>query len=195
MHKVDMGMGQPRELAATTPQGLSALGFSHPEMQEALLESAGRVGAEVRRGAAVTAIEPGRLPQVQLLARRATPRKSRPASSSLPTAASPPLASGQDSRWSPASSFPVCRSPAHGLAMPRDLGHYCFNPAIAMATAIVHEGKDRFRAYLAYPTDGMERLQGEQALPRFLEQPGGPPRLPISMTRRSRHRSSGVAFL
>jgi 2-polyprenyl-6-methoxyphenol hydroxylase-like FAD-dependent oxidoreductase len=62
---VQTGMGSPCDLAATTPQGLPGLGFSHPEMQEALLESAARAGAEVRRGAAVTSIEPGRPPQVQ----------------------------------------------------------------------------------------------------------------------------------
>jgi 2-polyprenyl-6-methoxyphenol hydroxylase-like FAD-dependent oxidoreductase len=51
-----------------------------------------------------------------------------------------------------------------------NLAHYCFNPAIAMVVAaIVYEGKDRFRAYLAYPSEGMERLQGEPALSAFLE--------------------------
>ena len=63
--KIEMGMGSPRDLAATTPQGLPALGFSHPEMQEALLESASSAGAEVRRSTVVTDIQPGKPPQVQ----------------------------------------------------------------------------------------------------------------------------------
>ena len=56
-----------------------------------------------------------------------------------------------------------------GLAMPRDLAHYFFNPATATVVGVVYEGGDRFRAYLAYPSEETERLQGEQALPRFLE--------------------------
>jgi hypothetical protein len=31
------------------------------------------------------------------------------------------------------------------------------------------KARDRFRAYLAYPTKGIERLQGEHALSRFLD--------------------------
>jgi 2-polyprenyl-6-methoxyphenol hydroxylase-like FAD-dependent oxidoreductase len=49
------------------------------------------------------------------------------------------------------------------------VAYYCFNPVVAMAAAIAYEGADRFRAYLAYPTAGVERLQGEQALRRFLD--------------------------
>jgi menaquinone-9 beta-reductase len=168
--KVEMGMGGPRDLAATTAQGLPALGFSHPEMQEALLESASRAGAEVRRGTAVTAIQPGQPPQVQFRASGNT----ETVSARLVVAAD-----GRSSAARKWAGFEVKYQPhpflfagvlLSGLGMPRNLGHYCFNPAIAMVTAIVYQGKDRFRTYLAYPTDGMERLQGEQSLPRFLEQ-------------------------
>ena len=68
-----------------------------------------------------------------------------------------------------------------GLAMPRDLSHYCFNPGLAMAAAIVYEGAARFRAYLAYPTEDHRApsgragarpvsgiLQTSHALPSFL---------------------------
>ena len=170
VQSVETGLGSPRDLAATTPQGLPGLGFSHPEMQEALLESAARAGAEVRRGAAVTAIEPGRPPQVQFRASGSAEKLS----ARLVVAAD-----GRNSAARKWAGFEV-RSQRHpflfagvlltGLAMPSDLGHYCFNPAIAMIVAIVYEGKDRFRTYLAYPSGGMERLQGVQALPRFLEE-------------------------
>jgi flavin-dependent dehydrogenase len=46
---MEMGSGQPRDLVATTPQALRGLSFSHPEMQEALLEAAATAGAHVRR--------------------------------------------------------------------------------------------------------------------------------------------------
>src|SRR5215211_5470230 len=52
----DLGFG-PRDLPTTTPQQLPALGFCHPEMQEVLLTSAEKAGAEVRRGAVVTEIK------------------------------------------------------------------------------------------------------------------------------------------
>ena len=56
---VEMGLGHPRDLPSTTPQGLPAIGFSHPEMQELLLQAAVSAGAHVRREAVVTAVEPG----------------------------------------------------------------------------------------------------------------------------------------
>lgn len=49
----------PRDLAETTPQGLRGLCLYHPRMQEALLQAAEAAGAEVRRNARVTGIEPG----------------------------------------------------------------------------------------------------------------------------------------
>ena len=38
-----------------------------------------------------------------------------------------------------------------------------------MAAASGTKGADRFRAYLAYPSDGVDRLQGEQSPRRFLD--------------------------
>src|SRR5688572_25720945 len=60
---LEMGTG-PRNLPATTPQSLPALGFCHPEMQETLLAAAEKAGAEVRRGVNVTGIMTGREPKV-----------------------------------------------------------------------------------------------------------------------------------
>jgi 2-polyprenyl-6-methoxyphenol hydroxylase-like FAD-dependent oxidoreductase len=168
--KVEMGMGAPRDLTATTPQGLPALGFSHPQMQEALLEAASKAGAEIRRGTTVTDIQPGKPPRVQFHASSG----SEKVSARLVVAAD-----GRSSAARKWAGFELKRQ-SHpflfagvllsGLAMPQDLGHYCFNPGIAMVNAVVYQGKDRFRAYLGYPSDGIERLQGEQTLPRFLDE-------------------------
>jgi len=166
---IETGLGPARDLAATTPQGLPGLGFSHPEMQETLLEAAAVAGAQVRRGVAVTGIEPGQPARVQF--RESDRTKSL--SARLVVAAD-----GRNSAARKWAGFPVRFRPhpflfagvlLTGLAMPRHLGHYCFNPAIAMVAAIVYEGRDRFRAYLGYPTEAMERLQGNEALARFLE--------------------------
>ena len=166
---IETGLGPARDLAATTPQGLPGLGFSHSEMQETLLEAAAVAGAQVRRGVAVTGIEPGQPARVQF--RESDRTKSL--SARLVVAAD-----GRNSAARKWAGFPVRFRPhpflfagvlLTGLAMPRHLGHYCFNPAIAMVAAIVYEGRDRFRAYLGYPTEAMERLQGNEALARFLE--------------------------
>jgi menaquinone-9 beta-reductase len=165
-----MGMGQPRDLVATTPHGLPAFGFSHPMLQEAFLQSAATVGAQVRRGVLVTAIEPGHPPRVSF------------GTSELADTLSARLVVASDGRNSAArawAAFPVARQ-THpflfagvllmGMAMPHDHSHYFFNPALGTVVGIVYEGEGRFRAYLGYPNATMDRLQGEQALPQFLEQ-------------------------
>jgi 2-polyprenyl-6-methoxyphenol hydroxylase-like FAD-dependent oxidoreductase len=53
-----------RDLAQTTPHGVGSFNFYHPEMQETLLRMAAEAGAEVRRGASVNAVTPGRPPSV-----------------------------------------------------------------------------------------------------------------------------------
>jgi len=166
---VEMGLGPARDLAATTPQGLPGLGFSHPEIQEVLLQAAAQAGAQIRRGVVATDIQPGQPARVQF--RESGESESRMARLVV-------AADGRNSSARKWAGFTV-HYELHpflfagvllsGLAMPRHLAHYCFNPAIAMVAAIVYEGKDRFRAYLGYPTEGMERLQGEQALTLFLE--------------------------
>src|SRR5712692_9122512 len=56
--------GEPRDLPTTTPQQLPAFTFSHPAMQEVLLQAAAAAGAEVRRGASVRDVKPGGMPTV-----------------------------------------------------------------------------------------------------------------------------------
>ena len=55
-----VGQGPVRDLKATTPQGLAALTFYHPAMQEALIQAAHNAGAEIWRGAAVREVAPGK---------------------------------------------------------------------------------------------------------------------------------------
>jgi menaquinone-9 beta-reductase len=167
---MEMGLGRPRDLPSTTPQGVPAMGVSHPEMQELLLQAAVSAGAHVRREAEVTAVETGELPRVQV--------RQAGGSFETVTARLVVAADGRNSAVRKWARFAVTRDPhpfffagvlLTGLAAPHDVGYYCFNPAVAMAAASIYEGADRFRAYLAYPSEGVARLQGEQALPRFLD--------------------------
>ena len=167
---MEMGLGRPRDLPSTTPQGVPAMGVSHPEMQELLLQAAVSAGAHVRREAVVTAVETGELPRVQV--------HQSGGSLETVTARLVVAADGRNSAVRKWARFSVTRDPhpfffagvlLTGLAAPHDVGYYCFNPAVAMAAASIYEGADRFRAYLAYPSEGVDRLQGEQALPRFLD--------------------------
>lgn len=167
---IEMGLGRPRHLPSTTPQGVPGIGVNHPEMQELLLQAAIRAGAHVRREAAVTALEPGETPRVEI---KQPGRSVEKLSARLVVAAD-----GRNSAIRKWARFTVTRDPhpflfagvlLTGLAAPHDVAYYCFNPAIATVAASVYQGADRFRAYLAYPSEGVDRLQGEQALPRFLD--------------------------
>jgi menaquinone-9 beta-reductase len=60
---VEMGFG-PRNLVQTTSQQLPSVSFFHPEMQEVLLAEAENAGAQVRRGATVTNVQPGAVPSL-----------------------------------------------------------------------------------------------------------------------------------
>jgi 2-polyprenyl-6-methoxyphenol hydroxylase-like FAD-dependent oxidoreductase len=167
---IEMGLGRPRDLPSTTPQGVPAIGVNHPEMQEALLKAAIRAGAHVRREVVVTALESGEMSRVQI---------QQPGGSLETISARLVIAAdGRNSAVRKWARFTVTRDPhpflfagvlLTGLAAPHDIAYYCFNPATATAAAITYEGADRFRAYLAYPSEGIDRLQGEQALSRFLD--------------------------
>ena len=55
-----------RDFVATTPQAAGMWGFYHPTAQEALLRAAAAAGAEIRRGATVQQISPGKRPKARL---------------------------------------------------------------------------------------------------------------------------------
>ena len=55
-----------RDLAATTPANTSCMTFPHQAMQEVLLNRASALGVHVRRGEAISGIEPGQWPQVHI---------------------------------------------------------------------------------------------------------------------------------
>lgn len=123
---LETGLGEARNLIATTPQALPALGFSHPEIQEALFQAAATAGAHVRRGVTVTAIEPGNPPRIKFYNSEGTETLS---------ARIVVASDGRNSAARKWAGFAVTRQ-SHpflfagvlltGLAMPHDLAHYFF---------------------------------------------------------------------
>jgi len=166
---VDLGFG-PRDLRSTTSQQLPALGFCHPEMQEVMLTAARQAGAEVQRGVTVTEINPGPTPSVIVQSETETREiKAR-------------IVAAADGRTSMARKrvgFQVTEVPQPfffaGLLLadmtaPEGHAYLLFNPAMGMETAITPVGRGRSRTYVAYQDGAEFRLQGNENIPRFIEE-------------------------
>lgn len=170
------GPVKPRDNVATTPFRLPRLTFSHPEMQQALLEAAEAAGATVVRGAAVTAVAPGapgQLPVVSYV--RGGKTKSAAAR----------LVAGTDGRGScvrARAGFgaslrrnPPCLLMAgtllEGTAIDPGVSYAMIHPQRGRKVILLPRGDGRVRAYLAWHVQtGAPRLQGAGDFPRFLNE-------------------------
>ena len=163
----ELGMG-PRDLTATTIQKLPALSYSHPRIQEALIDAAKRAGAQVRRGVAVRKIEPGAKPAVECGLNGSTERI---------TARLIVAADGRNSaarKWGGFSSqrdehpFLLAGLLLGNVRSREDLTPVIYNPANGYAAVAVPQGGGVFRAYMGYPAGAHKRIQGEEDLGLFL---------------------------
>jgi 2-polyprenyl-6-methoxyphenol hydroxylase-like FAD-dependent oxidoreductase len=162
---------EQRDLISNTLPHLPGLSFYHPEMQEVLLQAAGEVGAEVRRGARACKVRPGAVPVVtvehegrikELQARLVV------------------CADGRTSMARNWAGFAVHHDPWGNMIagvlfeeMPAphvDTGYVRANPQLGQGAFIAPLGEGRVRAYAIYPKDRTYRLQGEKDLPRFVEE-------------------------
>jgi 2-polyprenyl-6-methoxyphenol hydroxylase-like FAD-dependent oxidoreductase len=166
---VDLGMG-PRDLRATTPQQTGGISYSHPEMQETLIDAAEQSGAAVRRGVCVTGITPGSEPQVTL---------SHKGKAETVTARLVVAADGRNSAVRKWAGFKVkeSRDPfvfagvlLAGVRSDPNIGWLIFNPELGLIGVVFSQPKDRFRAYLGYPSTSGYRLNGKSALPQFISE-------------------------
>ncbi|MGB0035704.1 MAG: NAD(P)/FAD-dependent oxidoreductase [Candidatus Acidiferrales bacterium] len=163
---VDLGFG-PRELPATTICKLPAISYSHPEMQEALLQAAEESGAEVRRGITVKGVETGPSPAVLV------------ASGSHTEKISARLVAAADGRGSAVRKWAGFTSQKNlqpylfagvlmsGVAARHDLAWLVFNPGNGMVVGTIPITKDRFRSYLGYSNSANYRLQGHGSFDLF----------------------------
>ena len=165
---VDFGMGAPRDLVATTRQRLPALTYSHPEIQEALIDAAHKAGAEVRRSVAAQKIQLGAHPAVECKGNGSVERI---------TARLIVAADGRNSaarKWAGFKSqrdehpFFFAGVLLSDAPAREDLSWMIFNPNFGTAALAIPQGRGRFRSYLAYPTSSEYRIQGKEKLTLYL---------------------------
>lgn len=159
-----------RDLPSTTPQGAPMCNFYHPKMQEALITAAGRAGAEVRRSAMVTNVQPGLRPCVSF---------HHDGSSHEVEARIIVAADGRNSMARKWGGFSVEREPPsllmagvlfENMAIPEDAGFLLLNPMSFRGVFLFPQGGGRVRAYFCYPVETDHRLQGEADVPRFISE-------------------------
>ena len=144
--------------------------FGHPSFQEAVLAEAAAAGAEVRRGATVTELVPGKPPAVRF---RSESGAHEEASARLVVGAD-----GRDSKLRRLPGFVESRDPNRlclagvlldGYAGPDDTSATFFDFAAAEQSLLFPQGDRRLRAYVAYRSDtGVRRLSGKERIPAFL---------------------------
>lgn len=163
----NLGFG-PRDLPSTTPQGLPALGFCHPEMQEVVLTAAHSAGAKVIRGVTVVDIKCGAMPSVTF---------QRGDTTESVTARLVVAADGRTSAARKWCDFEVLEKPQpfffaglllEGVKIPEGHSYLLFLPPLARCTAMTPAGRGRCRTYVAYPDEPGFRLQGDEKVPNFI---------------------------
>ncbi len=159
-----------RDLAETTPGGCKGMNFYHPAIQEALIQAAERAGATVRRGVRVRAIQTGKQPKVTV--------GSNGGEESL----SCRLIVGVDGRGSLVrkwAGFDVShiqeRNQIGGILFeemraPDDRSILLGNPFMQRMVVVFPQGQSRARAYFINRVDEGVRLQGDNDVPRFVEE-------------------------
>jgi 2-polyprenyl-6-methoxyphenol hydroxylase-like FAD-dependent oxidoreductase len=157
-----------RDLIATTPQAAPWLSYYHPAMQETLIAAAADAGAEVRRGARVRAVTPGRAPTVTVDGESGVEEIGAR------------LIVGADGRGSMArkwAGFTTERDPERflfsgvlleGVEVDGSTGHIFINPDVGRQALLFPQPGSRVRAYVGYH-QGAEPPRGRELdLPRFI---------------------------
>lgn len=158
-----------RDLPSTTPDGMPMLAFYHPRVQEALLAAAAAAGADVCRGAKVTAVTPGAPAHVTV---------EQDGNSETVTCR---LVVGANGRGSPVRSwagFDVQRDEDHLLiagllfdemSVQEDANRIVFNFENGHGALLVPQGGGRVRTYTVLQSAAGNRFQGDKDVPRFIE--------------------------
>ena len=164
---IEMGFG-PRNVAETTPQRMSALTYSHPEMQEVLLAEAERAGVQIRRGCIVQGIEPDASHPVVISRNEKEERIEARLVAGADGRASAVRKWAQFETQKNVQPFQFAGVLLTGVAGRDDLTTFLFNPELGLVIATIPQTKQRWRAYLGYPVNGGLALQGAEKLKTFL---------------------------
>ena len=158
-----------RDFRTTTPQRLPSLTLYHPAMQEAVLSSAQDIGAEIWRGATVSALRRGDSPGVSV---------ARDGRVIELTARLVVCADGRNSAARSLAGFETQRGSQKllgagllldNLSVAQDANHVMLNPFDVRWALVMPQGHGRARAYLFYNAD-VERLQGTRDTTRFIDE-------------------------
>jgi len=161
-------MTEHRPLPETTPTREGCLHMYHPDLQETLVATSVKAGAQVKRGAMVQGIAEK---DGQWTVTFVEDGQSR--------AATTPLVVGADGRVSQVrdwGGFAVKRDPQHlriagtivqGTKVPDEGAHLCMGPGIA--TFVAPLGHGRARMYFVYiGAMGDRKMSGKDKIPEFL---------------------------
>lgn len=164
------GLGEARDLRATTPCKLPALTFSHPAMQEVVLGAAAAAGAEVRRGVNVRNVRPGH-PATVTIEEDGSLREI--------TTRMVVCADGRSSMGRGWGGFEVHRAPQRllgaglmfeNMGIRDDSNLIVTFPGIQRAVFLFPQGGGRVRGYIVYRPQEIERLQGMGDADRFIDE-------------------------
>ena len=157
-----------RDFVATTVPQMPMLAIYHPDLREALITATSDAGAEVRRGARVREINPGRAPTVKAnLDGQSTEFQARLVVS----------ADGRSSMGRASGGFSVQVDPdlnmvagvlLDNLALQNDGVHHWMNPSTGHKSFVFCQREGRGRAYVSYPASTEYRLSGASGFSQFL---------------------------
>lgn len=160
-----------RDLTATTTVAEPMWGFFHPDAQEILLAYAAAWGAEVRRGATLQSILPGRRPRVTI----ETDGQEREFEARLVA-----LCGGRNPATRAELGFQVRRDAmplllsgvrvsALSLHVDRSVAYVANDTRNGTVAALFPQPGEYARAYFGYYPDHCPRVQGNNDFPRFRE--------------------------
>jgi len=159
---------EPIDLTTFTREGLPALGFHHPEMQEKLLSAAADSGASVLRGARAIRVERGR--------NDVSVRVRINGSEEVLSSEFVVVADGRNSSVRKHAGFEAKRGrPGRMIAgvlagncgVPEDRMVATRNSELGCSTTVIPLGGGRARAYFCYETGSREPMSGATDFPRF----------------------------
>jgi flavin-dependent dehydrogenase len=139
-----------RHLPSTNPNETASLSFSHPAMQEALVQAAAAAGATVYRAAKVTHLEPGYPPHIRVRHHKHDERlQARLIVGADGRNGSTRQWGGFHAHLDPERLI-VAGVELQGLAISGEASHFFLNPSLSQGAFACQTGEERFRCYFFY---------------------------------------------